>query len=54
MWLLEYIFEGWGKQVAIARTRPRGREGETLPLSIFHGHQHHHSLNKASHWAGLR
>ena len=54
MWLLEYIFEGWGKQVAIARARPRGREGGTLPLSIFHRHQHHHSLNKASHWAGLR
>lgn len=54
MWLLEYIFEGWGKQVAIARARTRRREGGTLPLSIFHGHQHHHSLNKASHWAVLR
>ena len=54
MWLLEYIFEGWGKQVAIARAGPRRREGGTLPLPIFHGHQHHHSLNKASHWAGLR
>ena len=54
MWFLEYIFEGWGKQVAIARARTGRRKGGTLPLSIFLGHQHHHSLNKVSHWAVLR